>query len=76
MLLLLLLLLVVNAVTVAVVAIRVTITIVATISVVFIFSIAVLDGQHEIGQVIACGLVAGSSLLCFVKLLIYENDKK
>ncbi|MAO32460.1 MAG: hypothetical protein CL824_03045 [Crocinitomicaceae bacterium] len=46
------------------------------LSVVFIFSIAVLDGQHEIGQVIACGLVAGSSLLCFVKLLIYENDKK
>ena len=46
------------------------------LSVVFIFSIAVLDGLHEIGQVIACGLVAGSSLLCFVKLLIYENDKK
>ena len=46
------------------------------LSVVFIFSIAVLDGQHEIGQVIACGLVAGSSLLCFVKLLIYENNKK
>ena len=34
-----------------------------------------MDGQHELGQVIACGFVAGSSLLCFVKLIVSEKEK-
>ena len=45
------------------------------LSIIFIFLIGVMDGQHEVGQVIACGFVAGSSLLCFVKLIVSEKEK-
>jgi len=43
------------------------------LSIVFLSLIGVMDGQNEVGQVIACGFVAGASLLCFVKLVISEK---
>ena len=46
------------------------------LSLVFLSLIGAMDGQHEVGQVIACGFVAGASLLCFVKLVIAEKEKE